>query len=261
MSSESVRAFFAEKAPDISVIESQMSSATVTLAAEAYGVEPARIAKTLSLRIGERVVLIVAAGTSRMDNKKVKALFGGKPKMLGLDEVAEITGHEVGGVCPFGLKTPLPVYCDVSLKAFDVVVPAAGSTHSAVQDRACADGGTDRGRMGRCLRAQARPASAGLLVFLIVGSRRGLHRLRLHLLRRAGTWRRLLRNTLRRRTIGLLLFGVCFEHRAAIVGELRRVLPQTRHDPVDIRNLIAAQPPYIRRAGHLLFPGAAIFLR
>ena len=85
------------------------------------------------LRIGDRVVLIVAAGTSRMDNRKVKALFGGKPKMLGLDEVAEITGHEVGGVCPFGLKTPLPVYCDVSLKAFDIVVPAAGSTHSAVK--------------------------------------------------------------------------------------------------------------------------------
>ena len=98
MSLESVRAFFAEKAPNIAVIESGMSSATVTLAAEAYGVEPARIAKTLSLRIGERVVLIVAAGTSRMDNKKVKALFGVKPKMLGLDEVAEITGHEVGGV-------------------------------------------------------------------------------------------------------------------------------------------------------------------
>jgi prolyl-tRNA editing enzyme YbaK/EbsC (Cys-tRNA(Pro) deacylase) len=133
MSLESVRAFFAEKAPDIAVIESSMSSATVTLAAEAYGVEPARIAKTLSLRVGERVVLIVAAGTSRMDNKKVKALFGGKPKMLGLEEVAEITGHEVGGVCPFGLKSPLPVYCDVSLKAFDIVVPAAGSTHSAVR--------------------------------------------------------------------------------------------------------------------------------
>jgi prolyl-tRNA editing enzyme YbaK/EbsC (Cys-tRNA(Pro) deacylase) len=115
MSIESVRAFFAEKAPDIAVIESTMSSATVVLAAEAY-----------------RVVLIVAAGTSRMDNKKVKAQFGGKPKMLGVDEAAEITGHEVGGVCPFGLKTPLPVYCDVSLKAFDIVVPAAGSTHSAV---------------------------------------------------------------------------------------------------------------------------------
>jgi prolyl-tRNA editing enzyme YbaK/EbsC (Cys-tRNA(Pro) deacylase) len=133
MSLESVRAFFAEKAPDIAVIESPLSSATVVLAAEAYGVEPGRIAKTLSLRIGERVVLIVASGTSRMDNKKLKALFGGKPKMLGLDEVAEITGHDVGGVCPFGLKTKLAVYCDVSLQAFDVVVPAAGSTHSAVR--------------------------------------------------------------------------------------------------------------------------------
>jgi prolyl-tRNA editing enzyme YbaK/EbsC (Cys-tRNA(Pro) deacylase) len=133
MSLESVRAFFADKAPDIAVIESPDSSATVTLAAAAYGVEPARIAKTLSLRIGERVVLIVASGTSRMDNRKLKARFGGKPKMLGIDEVAEITGHEVGGVCPFGLKTPLPVYCDLSLKAFDEVVPAAGSTHSAVR--------------------------------------------------------------------------------------------------------------------------------
>src|SRR5512144_3015502 len=133
MSLDSVRKFFADKAPDISVIESGISSATVPLAAEAYGVEPGRIAKTLSLRVGERVVLIVAAGTSRMDNKKVKTLFGGKPKMLGLEEVAEITGHEVGGVCPFGLKTPLPVYCDVSLKVFDIVVPAAGSTHSAVR--------------------------------------------------------------------------------------------------------------------------------
>jgi prolyl-tRNA editing enzyme YbaK/EbsC (Cys-tRNA(Pro) deacylase) len=133
MSLQSVRAFFAEKAPDISVIESPISSATVALAAEAYGVEPGRIAKTLSLRIGERVILIVASGTSRMDNKKVKAQFGGKPKMLGLEEVADITGHEVGGVCPFGLKSPLPVYCDTSLKAFDIVLPAAGSTHSAVR--------------------------------------------------------------------------------------------------------------------------------
>jgi prolyl-tRNA editing enzyme YbaK/EbsC (Cys-tRNA(Pro) deacylase) len=133
MSLESVRAFFAERAPEITVIESRQSSATVPLAAEAYDVEPARIAKTLSLRVGERVVLIVTSGTSRMDNKKVKALFGGKPKMLGLDEVAGITGHEVGGVCPFGLKTPLPVYCDISMKAFDTVVPAAGSTHSAVR--------------------------------------------------------------------------------------------------------------------------------
>jgi prolyl-tRNA editing enzyme YbaK/EbsC (Cys-tRNA(Pro) deacylase) len=133
MSLESVRAFFAEKAPDITVMVSPVSSATVALAAQAYGVEPGRIAKTLSLRIGERVVLIVASGTSRMDNRKVKVLFGGKPKMLGLDEVADITGHEVGGVCPFGLKAPLPIYCDVSLQAFDEVVPAAGSIHSAVR--------------------------------------------------------------------------------------------------------------------------------
>src|SRR3954470_2533716 len=133
MSLESVSAFFAEKAPDITVIESPCSSATVTLAAEAYGVEPGRIAKTLSLRIGERVVLIVTSGTSRMDNKKLKAFFGGKPKMLGIEEVAELTGHEVGGVCPFGLKAQLPIYCDISLKTFGVVLPAAGSTHSAVK--------------------------------------------------------------------------------------------------------------------------------
>jgi prolyl-tRNA editing enzyme YbaK/EbsC (Cys-tRNA(Pro) deacylase) len=133
MSLDSVRKFFAEKAPDLAVIESQSSSATVALAAEAYGVEPGRIAKTLSLRVGDRVVLIVTSGTSRMDNKKVKALLGGKPKMLGLEEVADITGHEVGGVCPFGLKSPLRIYCDVSMQAYDEVVPAAGSTHSAVR--------------------------------------------------------------------------------------------------------------------------------
>src|ERR1043166_3687674 len=133
MSLESVRVFFAEKAPDVAVIESDISSATVALAAEAYGVEPARIAKTLSLRVGPRVVLIVASGTARMDNKKVKALLGGKPKMLAADAGAGIPAHDVGGVCPFGLKTPLPVYCDMSLQAFDEVVPAAGSTHSAVR--------------------------------------------------------------------------------------------------------------------------------
>src|SRR3954466_6815899 len=128
MSLESVRAFFAQKAPEIAVIESPMRSATLILAPERSGVAAVRIAKTLSLRVGDRVVLIVTSGTSRMDNKKVKALFGGKPKMLGLDEVAEITGHEIGGVCPFGLKAQLAVYCDVSMKAFDIVVPAAGST-------------------------------------------------------------------------------------------------------------------------------------
>ncbi|PZA13099.1 YbaK/EbsC family protein [Rhodopseudomonas palustris] len=133
MSLESVRAWFAQQAPDIAVEESTMSSATVPLAAEAYGVPPEQIAKTLSLRVGERVVLIVTSGTMRLDNKKAKALLGGKPKMLGVDEVADLTGHEVGGVCPFGLKEPLPIYCDLSLRQFDVVVPAAGSIHSAVR--------------------------------------------------------------------------------------------------------------------------------
>ena len=99
-------------------------------------------------------MLIVAAGTSRMDNKKVKAQFGGKPKMLGLDEVADITGHEVGGVCPFGLKTPLPVYCDVSLKAFDDSGAGGGLDPQRGAHHAVADGRTGRRRMGRCLRAR-----------------------------------------------------------------------------------------------------------
>ena len=133
MSLDSVRAFFATHAPDIAVMVTPESSATVQLAAAAHGVEPARIAKTLSLRVGERVVLVVARGDARLDNRKAKAAFGAKPRMLDLAEVEALTGHPVGGVCPFGLATPLPVYCDVSLKAFDEVVPAAGSTHSAVR--------------------------------------------------------------------------------------------------------------------------------
>jgi prolyl-tRNA editing enzyme YbaK/EbsC (Cys-tRNA(Pro) deacylase) len=133
MSLASVRAFFSEHAPDIAIIETPQSSATVALAAAAHGVEPARIAKTLSLRIGERVVLVVARGDARLDNKKVKAALGGKPRMLEAEEVVAITGHPVGGVCPFGLATPLPVYCDLSLKAFDEVVPAAGSPQSALR--------------------------------------------------------------------------------------------------------------------------------
>ena len=133
MSLASVRAFFAQHAPEIEILETEGSSATVTLAAEAFGVEPARIAKTLSLRLGERVVLLVTRGDARLDNKKTKAAFGTKPRMLDLDEVAAITGHPVGGVCPFGLLSPLQIYCDVSLKAFDEVVPAAGSTQSAVR--------------------------------------------------------------------------------------------------------------------------------
>jgi len=133
MSLESVRAFFAQHAPDIAVIETAESSATVALAAAAHGVEPARIAKTLSLRIGDRVVLVVARGDARLDNRKAKAALGGKPRMLDPGEVVALTGHPVGGVCPFGLSHPLPIYCDVSLRAFDEVVPAAGSPQSAVR--------------------------------------------------------------------------------------------------------------------------------
>lgn len=133
MSLASVRAFFAAHAPEIEILETDGSSATVTLAAEAFGVEPARIAKTLSLRLGERVVLLVTRGDARLDNRKTKTAFGAKPRMLDLEEVAALTGHPVGGVCPFGLASPLAVYCDVSLKAFDEVVPAAGSTQSAVR--------------------------------------------------------------------------------------------------------------------------------
>ena len=133
MSLESVRAFLAMRAPDITIVELDGSTATVALAAEGHGVAPAQIAKTLSLRVKDRNLLLVTSGIARLDNKKVKAAFGGKPRMLAPEEVAAITGHPVGGVCPFGLATPLPIYCDVSLKAFDEVVPAAGSTHSAVR--------------------------------------------------------------------------------------------------------------------------------
>jgi prolyl-tRNA editing enzyme YbaK/EbsC (Cys-tRNA(Pro) deacylase) len=133
MSFESVRAFLAEKAPDIEIIEMETSTATVALAAAAHGVAPGRIAKTLSLRVGDRSFLVVTRGDARLDNRKVKATFGGKASMLDADQVQALTGHPVGGVCPFGLATPLPVYCDVSLKAFDEVVPAAGSIHAAVR--------------------------------------------------------------------------------------------------------------------------------
>lgn len=133
MSLESVQAFLGAHAPDITIIESPLSTATVALAAIAHGVAPGQIAKTLSLKIGERMFLVVARGDYRLDNKKAKATFGAKPRMLSGEEVSAITGHPVGGVCPFGLATALPVYCDVSLKAFDEVLPAAGSINSSVR--------------------------------------------------------------------------------------------------------------------------------
>ena len=133
MSLESAKSFFAAKAPEITVLETQASSATVALAAEAHDVAPDQIAKTIAVRVGETVMLVVAAGTRRLDNKKFKAQFGTKPRMLASEEVVALTSHPVGGVCPFGLPSPIPVYCDISLKDFEEVVPAAGATNAAVR--------------------------------------------------------------------------------------------------------------------------------
>lgn len=133
MSFESARAWLAEHAPDVAIIDQGASTATVAEAAEALGVEPARIAKTLALRVGETVLLVVARGDARLDNAKCKAEFGGRPRMLDPEEALALTGHAVGGVCPFGLATPLPVYCDVSLREFATVFPAAGSRTSSVE--------------------------------------------------------------------------------------------------------------------------------
>jgi prolyl-tRNA editing enzyme YbaK/EbsC (Cys-tRNA(Pro) deacylase) len=133
MSLESVRAFLAEHAPDLEIIDNGESTATVDLAAQALGVEPGRIAKTLAIRVRDEVFLVVARGDARLDNQKTKAAFGGRPRMLGAEEIVALTGHPVGGVCPFGLATPLPVYCDVSLRDFDEVFPAAGSLTSSVR--------------------------------------------------------------------------------------------------------------------------------
>jgi Cys-tRNA(Pro) deacylase len=133
MALEDVRAFLAQHAPDIAIIDQGASTATVAEAAETLGVEPGRIAKTLSVRLGHRVVLVVTRGDARLDNRKTKDQFGVRPRMLGHEETEALTGHQVGGVCPFGLRTDLPIYCDVSLKAFDTVFPAAGSRTASVE--------------------------------------------------------------------------------------------------------------------------------
>ncbi|NRF11255.1 YbaK/EbsC family protein [Agrobacterium pusense] len=133
MSIQSVRAFFAEKSPEVTIIETEASSATVALAAEAHGVEPDQIAKTICLKAGDAILLVVTAGTKRLDNRKFRDHFGTKPRMLGADEVVAVTSHPVGGVCPFGLPSPLPVFCDISLRDYLEVVPAAGATNAAVR--------------------------------------------------------------------------------------------------------------------------------
>jgi prolyl-tRNA editing enzyme YbaK/EbsC (Cys-tRNA(Pro) deacylase) len=133
MSLESVRAWLAAHAPDLRLIEVKESTATVDTAAKALGVEPGRIAKSLAVRAGEQLFLLVTRGNARLDNRKCKDEFGARPRMLGAEETFELTGHPVGGVCPFGLESDLPVYLDVSLRAFDVVYPAGGSLNTSVE--------------------------------------------------------------------------------------------------------------------------------
>ena len=132
MSIESVRAFFTAHAPDIDVIVTEASSATVAEAAHAHSVEPDQIAKTIAVKLGDDIALVVAAGTKRLDNRKFKDFFGVRPRMLDAETVVSVTSHPVGGVCPFGLPAQLKIYCDVSLKAYPRVVPAAGATNAAV---------------------------------------------------------------------------------------------------------------------------------
>jgi len=133
MSLESVRGWLAANAPDLRLIEVEETTATVDTAAKALGVLPGMIAKTLAVRAGDHLFLLVAHGDARLDNRKCKDEFGQRPRMLGADETFELTGHQVGGVCPFGLENPLPVYLDESLKAFEVVYPAGGSLNTSVE--------------------------------------------------------------------------------------------------------------------------------
>lgn len=133
MSGESVLAWLAEHAPDVALIDHSRSTATVAEAAEVLGVEPGRIAKTLAFRIGETPMLLIARGDARLDNQKCKAELGGRPRMLDADTTLELTGHAVGGVCPFGLATALPILADRSLLAYATVFPAAGTRTSSVE--------------------------------------------------------------------------------------------------------------------------------
>ncbi|MEG1469694.1 MAG: YbaK/EbsC family protein [Anaerovoracaceae bacterium] len=134
MAIEKVRKYFAELGIADKIQEFEVSSATVDLAAEAVGVIGARICKTLSFKVGEDCILIQTAGDTKVDNSKYKHFFGAKAKMLSFDEVVEYTGHEVGGVCAFAIENPrVKVYCDVSMKRFDTVFPACGSSNSAIE--------------------------------------------------------------------------------------------------------------------------------
>ena len=133
MSIEKVREYFRSKSFEDRIIEFDVSSATVELAAEALGCAPALIAKTLSFKVNDGAVLIVCAGDTKIDNGKFKAQFSTKAKMLTPDEAVEMVGHAVGGVCPFAVNEGVRVFLDNSLKRFETVYPAAGSSSSAVK--------------------------------------------------------------------------------------------------------------------------------
>lgn len=135
MSLQSVTAWVAQNAPDLRLITVEESTATVDAAASALGVEPGRIAKTLAVRAGDHLFLLCTRGDARLDNRKCKDELGARPRMLNADETLALTSHPVGGVCPFGLGQPVPVYLDVSLKAFDIVYPAGGSLNTSVEVR------------------------------------------------------------------------------------------------------------------------------
>ncbi len=128
-----VREYLKKWGKDKEILEFETSSATVELAAEAVGVEPARIAKTICFKNGDSAMLIVTAGDAKTDNKKFKDEFGFKAKMLTPEETLQFTGHSVGGVCPFGLENDIPVFLDESLKRFETVYPACGSSNSAIK--------------------------------------------------------------------------------------------------------------------------------
>ena len=133
MSVEKVREYFKTKGIDGRIQEFEVSSATVALAAKALHCEENRIAKTLSFHVGEKVILVVAAGDAKIDNAKYKAQFGTKAKMLAFDEAEPFIGHAVGGICPFAVNENVEVYLDVSLKRFTTVFPACGSSNSAIE--------------------------------------------------------------------------------------------------------------------------------
>lgn len=133
MALEKVREYFKDLGMEERILEYEASSATVELAAQALNVEGARIAKTLSFKKEDGCILVVAAGDAKIDNGKFKATFGVKAKMLTPDEVLEQVGHAVGGVCPFGIPEDVDVYLDESLKRFETVFPACGSSNSAIE--------------------------------------------------------------------------------------------------------------------------------